>query len=91
MEKEDRERLKRILELTEKNNKIIRQMHATMRWGRVLKVIYWIVILGIAVGAFYFLQPVLTSVRDTYETLGDSVDSIKGSFTTIEDELEAIQ
>ena len=91
MEQEDRERLKRILELTEKNHKMVRKMYSTMRWGNLLKVVYWIVIVGVAVGAFYFLQPFLQSVQQTYKDLQVGVDGIRGTFSTLQEDVETVR
>lgn len=91
MEHEDRERLKRVLELSEKNNMMLKQMYSTMKWGRVLKVIYWIVIVGVAVGAFYFLQPFISSLQGTYKTLQEGVESVRGSFLDLQGDIEQVR
>lgn len=88
MEQEDRERLKQVLALAERNNRILKKLYGAMRWGRVLKIIYWIVIVGVAVGAFYFLQPVFQSVSDTYRGLDQQVEGIREIFNGVTGEAE---
>ena len=91
MEQEDRERLKRVLELAENNGKILKKMRSTMRWGRVLESIYWIVIVGIAAGSFYFLQPFLLSIQGTYKTLQEGVENVRESFQGMQDEVDEVR
>lgn len=52
--------------LLEENNHILRKLHRSVIWGRIFKIIYWVVIIGVAIGAFYFIQPYIESLRDTY-------------------------
>lgn len=58
---------KRLLELVEENNRLLRALHRSMRVGRVLRVIYWILIMGTALGAFYFLQPLIDQLISAYK------------------------
>lgn len=85
MDKEDRERLKKVLDLSERNNKMIRKLYSAMKWGRALKAFYWLVIIGVAIGAFYFIQPAVDSVKDLYGSLQGGVESIRGNFQEVED------
>ena len=57
MDPEMRRLLQNIAANTEENNVILRKLHRSMIWGRVFRVIYWLVILALAVGSFYFIQP----------------------------------
>ncbi len=85
MTPEERDLLKRCVELSEENNDILHSMRRSMRLARIMSIMYWVVIIGSAVGAFYLIQPYLESltgiyggVNDTVGGLGSSVDNIKG-------------
>ena len=52
--------------LLEENNKILRQMRSAQRWGVVFQTIKWVIILGLALGSFYYLEPYLNQIRDFY-------------------------
>lgn len=62
-------RLRETRELTERNNEILQKLHRSMVWGRVVWVVYWLILVGIAVGAFYFLEPYWDSVSSTFESI----------------------
>jgi uncharacterized membrane protein len=66
MDPESQKLLEETLTLEQENNKMLRSMKRSMLWGRVMTVIYWLLIIGISVGAFYFLQPYVNQVIKTY-------------------------
>ena len=83
MTPEERELLQRSVELAEENNSILHAMRRSMRLARIMSIIYWVVIIGSAIGAFYLIQPYLESIigiyggaKDTMGGLG-SIDGIK--------------
>ena len=67
MDPEDKELLRETAELTRKNNKILKNIQSAMRWGRVFRIVYWIIIIGSMLGAYYFLEPYFRSVLGTYK------------------------
>ena len=73
MSEEERELLKRSVDLAEENNEILRAMRRSMRMGRIIKIVYWTLLIGTAIGAFYFLQPYI-------DQLGQAYGEAKGSF-----------
>ena len=81
MTPEERELLKKSLELAEENNEILRNLQRAMRWGRIFKIFYWVIIVGTAIGAFYFIQPYLDTLTEAYggakNTIGGAVDTVK--------------
>ena len=66
MSPEERELLNRCVILAEENNKILRAVKHSMLWSRIMSIIYWVLIIGISVGAFYFLQPYFDQLLKTY-------------------------
>jgi len=63
---EERELLNKSVALAEDNNKILYSIRRSMRWASITRAIYWIFIIGSAVGAFYFIQPYLDGIIETY-------------------------
>jgi hypothetical protein len=53
MEPEEREMLKKTLELAQENNKMLHRIRRGMFWGRIMRVVYWIIIIGVAIGVYY--------------------------------------
>lgn len=79
METQDKQRLERVLELSEENNKILKKMLRAMRWGRLVRVIYWSVIIAASVGAFYYAQPYWDRLVNIYGSAQDTVNQINSS------------
>ena len=70
------DKIDELLELTRENNKILRSMHRRMLWSQVFTYFYWLVILGVAGSAYYFLQPYAEKYMHTYQTMIKLIDTI---------------
>lgn len=66
MEPEYKEILKKTLELSQENNKMLHSIKRGMLWGRVMRVAYWIIILGAAIGAYYYIEPYIDQAVGAY-------------------------
>lgn len=66
MNPEERSLLERTHKLCEENNTILRSIRRTTRWGAAFKVAYWLVIIGLSVGAFYFIQPYVEFMKSAF-------------------------
>ncbi|MFC1614941.1 hypothetical protein ACFL22_00040 [Patescibacteria group bacterium] len=70
------------LELSHENNKLLHKLHHTVIWGRVFRVLYWIVIIGATMGAYYFVQPLIDSFQgllgglENVQKAGDAIPNI---------------
>ena len=58
---ETKELLEKELEIAQENNKILKKIQRGMRLANFFSILYWLFILGTAVGAYYFLQPFVES------------------------------
>jgi hypothetical protein len=78
--------LKETFELSKDNNKMLKRLQSNMRWGRFIHSLYWIIIIGSAFGAYYFVQPYIDQLLQVYsgvQNIGDSIptnilDTLKG-------------
>jgi len=75
MEPEEKEMLKKTLELSQENNKMLRSIRRNMFWGRVARAIYWIVIIGAAIGVYYYIQPYLDTAVGAYGNIKGDLKS----------------
>ncbi|MEK7635281.1 MAG: hypothetical protein AAB446_02535 [Patescibacteria group bacterium] len=66
MEPEEREMLKKTLELAQENNKMLHNIKRSMFWGRVASTVYWVIIIGAAIGIYYYIQPYIDSAINAY-------------------------
>ncbi|MEX1028063.1 MAG: hypothetical protein WD049_08675 [Candidatus Paceibacterota bacterium] len=80
MEPDERRKLERILEIVEKDHSRIDKLYRGMQWRRIFTVVYWILIIGIAVGAFYFIQPYIDQLGDFYDTFKGTLEGAQGFF-----------
>ena len=80
MQPEEKEMLKKTLELAQENNKMLHSIQRSMVWGRIMKVIYWIVIIGVAIGAYYYIQPYIDSAVNAYSDVKGDLKSFGSMF-----------
>jgi len=80
MQPEEREILKKTLELAQENNRMLHSMHRGMFWGRVMRIIYWVIIIGAAIGVYYYIQPYLNSAINAYGNMKDDLGSFANLF-----------
>lgn len=75
--------------LTEENNSILKSMRRHNRVGAFMRLIYWIIILGAAVSSYYYLQPFIEPMINSYKSIKEagskinnfsSWDKLKGYF-----------
>jgi len=77
MSPEDRELLQNTFNLSKENNKILRKMRHSQKVSSVMQVVYWLIIIGIAVGAFYFLQPYINGIEKFIKNSGFDISQLK--------------
>ncbi len=71
--------LKRILELTEENNRMLRSARRAAWWSGFFKVIWWVVILGLPFALYYYyLQPYMNELLGTYQNVKGAADKVQG-------------
>jgi len=76
MTPEEKSLLERTYKLAEENNALLTKMLRSSRLTLALKIAYWVVILLVTFGAFYFIQPYLDAISGT---TGDGTGSSTGS------------
>ena len=62
MDPEMKKLLETIVENTQENNVLLKKMHRSILWGRFFKIAYWVVLLALAMGAFYIIQPYVEAI-----------------------------
>jgi hypothetical protein len=78
MDPESHELLKETLELAKENNEMLVSMRRSMRIARVMSVVYWIFIIGSAVGAYYLIQPYIEQLISVYDGAKGNIENING-------------
>ena len=78
MTPEEKSLLERTYKLVEENNDLLKSMRRNARWTTIMRIVYWAVVLFLSVGAYYAIQPYVTSL---YGELG-SLTSIGDGFNS---------
>ena len=81
MNPEEKEILKKTLELSQENNDMLHSIRRGMFWGRVMRVIYWVVIIGVSIGVYYYIEPYLNGAIDAYGNVKGDLKSFSDLFT----------
>ncbi len=82
---DDKETLARILELAEDTNKVMHKMRRVQRWASVWSSLYWIIIIALAIGSFYYIQPFIDSFVHAYQSVVGTNSSATSTTFNIND------
>ena len=74
---EHKDLLEKIMKLTEENNMLLIQMRRSARIGTFFRAVYWLIIIGLSIGAFYFVQPYINSLVGNIDQVQSQVDMFK--------------
>lgn len=66
MTPEERQLLIQTNRLVEENHAMLRKMRRAAFWGRAWHLLYWLIIIGISVGAYYYIQPYIDQLLNLY-------------------------
>lgn len=68
--------LEKTYELAKENNKILKSIQRKERFGTIMRVIKWIVIIIFLVWSYNFIQPFLEQLQAVYAGIQDTADSV---------------
>lgn len=90
------EDFKELKDIVMENNSILRKLRRKANLAATFTIIRWLIIIGLAIGAFALLQPVWNSFWQTYNSVAEGISTIneaKDSVTgiSIQEVLEAIK
>ena len=77
MSPEERELLNKSVSLAADNNRMLHSMKRSMFWAHVMSTLYWVLIIGVSVGAFYFIQPYIDQVVKTYGSVSAALKNFQ--------------
>ena len=79
MDKESKQLLQNTLALAEENNKMLHKIRGVQKRGTLWQVLKLIVIIGIALGSFYYIEPYLNKIMDLYNSVSGMQQQINNS------------
>ncbi len=87
----DDQKIDELLDLTRENNKILRSMRSTQRWGLFFTFMYWMLILGSIFGTYYYFQPTIKKYMRTMQTSVDILQKFEGAAGTIPKDIQSLK
>ncbi len=82
MTPEERSLLQKIAQQVEENNDMLHSIRRAQKWATVWRAIYWIVIIGSAVGAYWIIQPYIDQLVGVYSGAQSNLDTVRGLLDT---------
>jgi hypothetical protein len=73
MEPEERKMLERLLHISEHNNRVLRHIRREMLLVRFIRIFYYLLILGVALVAYYYVKPYLEEAFVKIQTITSDV------------------
>lgn len=68
--------LDRLEEQLEENTRIIKKIYRAHIISRIITLFYWLLVIGVAIGAFYFIQPYIDAVINAVNGINNTKDTI---------------
>lgn len=87
----DARKLDELLELTHENNKILRAMRRTQHVSSFFTFMYWTVILGSILGAYYHFQPTIQKYMKTFQTSVGIIQNFEKTAGSIPTDMQAVK
>jgi len=88
MDPESKQLLEETFTLEKENNKMLHSMRRSMLWARVMSIAYWLIIIGISIGAFYFIQPYFDKVIGLYNAISGTQQKTNTNSNSFQDFLK---
>lgn len=77
MNPEEKEMLQNVSALTEENNKLLHKIRGVQRRATIWGTIKILVIIAIALGSFYYIEPYLNKIMDLYSSVSGIEQNVK--------------
>lgn len=75
MSPEEKALLVKTAKLAEENNSILRKMRFGGRVRAALHALYWVIIIALSFGAYYFIEPYVKELVGVYSELKGNLDA----------------
>jgi len=66
-----------IIHELETQHKKIQTIHRILVVDKIFRFIYWFVIIGVSIGAFYYMQPYIETLLNTYNQVSNIANPIQ--------------
>lgn len=89
MDPETKKLLEHTAAMVDENNILLRKMNRRAKWESFMHIIYWILIIAVTLGSYYFVEPYFQKIVSTYQAVQagankvnnfNPIDSLKNAF-----------
>jgi len=70
MTPEERKILEETHDIVLENAQILKSIQRSTRFSLAFRFVYWAIIIGSSIGAYYLIQPYINTLKDAYSSLG---------------------
>ncbi len=77
LEPKEEKLLEETYKIEKENNEMLQTLYRSMWWGRIFRIFYWTLILGLMVGSYYYAQPYIESLLKTYKNISGMISGLK--------------
>ncbi len=85
MDPESKKLLEETLALAQENNKMLHKVRRVQKWAAFWSGLKVFIIIGIALGSFYFLEPYINKVVDLYNSVSSATQKVKKAADNVND------
>lgn len=84
MTPEEKSLLERTYKLAEENNGILVGIRRSARIANAMRIIYWVVIIGLSIGAYYAIQPYIDFMLKSFNSLSGLTGNIDAANAAVQ-------
>ncbi len=66
--------LEETLELEKENNRLLKKIWQTQKWRSIFVIAKWVIIIALAGGAYYFIQPYVEIVLNNFNDIKEVIN-----------------
>ncbi len=83
--REINEKLGELQDMMEDNQRMVKSLYTKAKWSTVLSLFKWILIIGITIGSFYYIQPFIERFMVAFDSIsGNSTSGLSSIFKNLD-------
>jgi hypothetical protein len=83
MDQEEKDLLEKTYEMAKENNHILKGIRSSNRLSSFIRVLYWVIIIGVSIATYYFVQPYVNPLIKTYQNIQNDLSGVKSVLNSI--------
>lgn len=67
--------LRENIKVSKENNELLHKIWSDVKYKRVLKFLYWAILIALTLGAYYYIQPIVEGITGSYGSIKGGIDA----------------